>query len=642
VKTNRFIIAATLIGLGASGAGAQVPTVNPSGQYHGGLNVGTENVYVRASVEVDVQTPGGGAVSGATYISLIKSDGKVFATAMAVNGRAHFADVPRSRLTARVIATGFDTANKPFEIVDQHEVKVAVDLRPMMDREAAAADRGISALNPKAQKSVGKALEDLRANKFVNARADLEAAQRYAPSSAEIEYLLGVCASKASDPAQARAHWVRAIELKSDHLSALLALSQDLLHERKGPQAESYLQRALTAEPSSWRVHMLLAQADLIDGKSTEAVTEAERAIDLGHDAASSVTPVLAHALFESGERDRAIQTLHEYVKGHPSDRNAVSLLERLEKPPSGTKKLVPVSTAPTAEDANTASEADLAIPSNWMPADVDEKVPAVEGDTSCAADEIVKKAGVQLERMIGDVDRFTATEILIHESVNKFGIAGLPEKRKFDYLVSIQNSNTGKLSVSEYRNGGGSLAEFPEGLVTRGLPALVLVFHPYYATSYDMTCEGLARTSRGLAWQVHFRQSAGKPTGIQSYQLGMNGPTYQVKLKGRAWIAADSYEIVRMESDLVEPIPQIRLLANHTAIEYGPVSFLQGKTTLWLPQSAEVYFAWRGHRIHRRHMFSDYMLFGIDDQQKINAPKEAEGLKPCGPSQAGDGDCKQ
>jgi hypothetical protein len=103
-----------------------------------------------------------------------------------------------------------------------------------------------------------------------------------------------------------------------------------------------------------------------------------------------------------------------------------------------------------------------------------------------------------------------------------------------------------------------------------------------------------------------------------------MKGPSYPVALKGRAWISADNYQIMRMETDIVAPIPQIRLIAEHAAIEYGPVKFQQGQVTLWLPQSAEVYFAWGRRQIHRRHSFSNYLLFGVDENQRIAAPKEA------------------
>jgi hypothetical protein len=44
----------------------------------------------------------------------------------------------------------------------------------------------------------------------------------------------------------------------------------------------------------------------------------------------------------------------------------------------------------------------------------------------------------------------------------------------------------------------------------------------------------------------------------------------------------------------------------------------------MWLPMSADVYYDWRGRRIHRRHSFSNYVLFGVEEKQKISAPKEA------------------
>ena len=68
--------------------------------------------------------------------------------------------------------------------------------------------------------------------------------------------------------------------------------------------------------------------------------------------------------------------------------------------------------------------------------------------------------------------------------------------------------------------------------------------------------------------------------------------------------------------------MPEIQLLAEHTAIEYGPVKFHEINATLWLPQSAEVYFAWRGRQVHRVHSFDDYLLFTVDDKQRITTPK--------------------
>ena len=68
-------------------------------------------------------------------------------------------------------------------------------------------------------------------------------------------------------------------------------------------------------------------------------------------------------------------------------------------------------------------------------------------------------------------------------------------------------------------------------------------------------------------------------------------------------------------------PVPPIQLLAEDTVIEYGAVKFREGAVNLWLPLSAEVYFAWRGQQVHRRHSFDHYMLFTGDDKQRINTP---------------------
>ena len=259
---------------------------------------------------------------------------------------------------------------------------------------------------------------------------------------------------------------------------------------------------------------------------------------------------------------------------------------------------------------------------STWLPPNVDEKVPPVEVGEPCSLDEVVQQAEKRILELVQAVDRFTATESLTHESINKHGIASRPEKRKFAYVVAIQEVRQGHLGVTEYRNGGGALNEFPGGIVTSGLPALVLIFHPYYAANYEMTCKGLARLNGRLAWQVHFRQRPDKPNELKTYQFGINGASYSVGLKGRAWISADSYQIVRMETDLVASMPEIQLLAEHTAIEYGPVKFHEINATLWLPQSAEVYFAWRGRQVHRVHSFDDYLLFTVGDKQRITTPK--------------------
>jgi hypothetical protein len=100
-----------------------------------------------------------------------------------------------------------------------------------------------------------------------------------------------------------------------------------------------------------------------------------------------------------------------------------------------------------------------------------------------------------------------------------------------------------------------------------------------------------------------------------------MDGHVYPIALKGRAWIDPNTFQVLRLETDLREPRPDLRLNTEHLVMEYGPVHFKSRREVLWLPSSADYYAIFRGHRFHRRHSFTNYVLFSIDDKQKIEEP---------------------
>src|SRR5260370_6810245 len=127
------------------------------------------------------------------------------------------------------------------------------------------------------------------------------------------------------------------------------------------------------------------------------------------------------------------------------------------------------------------------------MPPDIDKRVPPVEPGASCALDEVVKKAGRRIEELVSNVDRFTATESLQHEKINKWGLESAPEKRKFDYVVSIKEVEARLFDVQEFRRAAGTFGDFPDRLQSNGVPAFVLLFHPYNVATLHLPCDALA-----------------------------------------------------------------------------------------------------------------------------------------------------
>jgi hypothetical protein len=100
-----------------------------------------------------------------------------------------------------------------------------------------------------------------------------------------------------------------------------------------------------------------------------------------------------------------------------------------------------------------------------------------------------------------------------------------------------------------------------------------------------------------------------------------VGGEVYSLRLKGRAWITADKFQIVRIESELISPMPQIQLRNEQQVVEYGPVHFQQKNLELWLPQKAEIYLDFRKHRYFRSHSFDHYMLFSVDSEERRKEP---------------------
>jgi len=260
----------------------------------------------------------------------------------------------------------------------------------------------------------------------------------------------------------------------------------------------------------------------------------------------------------------------------------------------------------------------------------VDESMPQVESVAGCPLENVQEEAGKRVSEFVDAVNRIAATESLENEIIDHSGLPVRRVSRNYSYVASVQQVRPGMYIMEEYRNGMMDLDLFPERIATLGLTALVMAFHPVYRDDYDVTCEGLSRWHGGLAWQVHFRQKADKPARLRSYRV--NALSFPVALRGRAWIAADSFQIVSLETDIVSPIPQIQLKAEHISVEYMPVKFVSHHAQLWLPESAEIFFDYGHRRMHRRHHFRNYMLFAVDERQQISTPKVESEEAPAAP----------
>lgn len=311
---------------------------------------------------------------------------------------------------------------------------------------------------------------------------------------------------------------------------------------------------------------------------------------------------------------DRKEPTGNDAVKGEPSGLVSPSELDLSadRNTDSGERN--------TSTTASKSASAPHAV--HWSPPNVDENILPLEPGTTCNLEEVLQNAGRRIQEFVSNLEQFTATESLLQETINKSGKVSGSERRKYNYLISMKEIRPGILSVQEDLTSNSTLGDTPGGFITKGLPALVLIFHPYNAGTFAMACEGLTTLSGQRAWQIYFRQRPDKPNTTRAYSVGMNGPSHPVALKGRAWFLRDTYQILALQADLIDTIPDIQLTVDHTTVEYGPVHFSSRGVYMWLPQTAELYTEFKGKRIHQRMNFDNYLLFAVDDKQNVSAPK--------------------
>jgi hypothetical protein len=554
-----FVFAGSLAGQQAPGQSASQP----------GLGADAVKTYgSTGQLTVQVQdTTGAPFFEGATVTLLTREIDEKLSMKSDQAGRVRFTALPVGQYLIEIVAPGYRTVQEQVLISGTREAQdIVVSMVPKISDVKAKG----SAVSTKAVKETERALRSLQLDNLNDAHKHLLLALVIDPNFADANYLMGLLLLRRKDAGQAAAYLQKSVTASPNHAPALLALGEAQYLDHDYSQASESLEKFLREQPN-------------------------------GSQAAVAQKYVNAMYKLRLAKASGDAETAGGSLPSAGGDLNSNAGTDNLDLPP--------------LPDIPPVTE------TNWAPPDVDEEKIDLTPTDGCQLNEIIQSAGNRVRELVQNVDHFTATENLEHSNVSPMGLRTSHEIRKFDYLVEIHPVGEGDLNVEEYRNGSVSMQEFPEHIATVGLPTLALIFHPYLRPKYEFQCEGRGSWHGKAAWVVHFQQRSDRNSGMLVYHVGHR--FVAVGLKGRAWIDVDTSQIVAMESDIMKQIPEIKLFRDHQLVEYGPVSFRNNSSQLWLPKSADWYCSISGRRFYRRHTFSQFLLFSVDDKQRISAPKE-------------------
>jgi tetratricopeptide (TPR) repeat protein len=536
-----------------------------------------------------------------------------------------FNDVEYGEYDIEVSAVGYLSERRQLQVVNSWS-PIQLKFTLKRDPEAINLDVPDMVISAKARKEVKRGVSALKSNNLKEAEKQLGAAYSSDPSSSDVNFLLGYLNYQKREYERAADYLRAATNINPRNKQALTLLGRAGLQQKDYPAARGALERAVIEDADNWQPHDLLANTCLHQGNFDRARDEARVAIEKGKGHDSPAQLVLGEALVSLGDDKAGVQALNRFLEEsplHPMAGQVRGLIAEIEEHAAtpaaaalaerGPSKLVGV-------DPLEALGAPILSANSWQPPGIDEIKLNMAAGAICPAGQVIYESGKRVQELVEDVTRFAAVEDLFHQRLDAYGLPIRTETRKFNYVASISEQQPGYLSVDEYRADKLELAGYPDQIASTGFAALALVFHPHMRDNFEMKCEGLGDWRGQPSWLVRFQQREDRPSRIHSYKVGTQ--IHPVNLKGRAWITAGKFQIVRIEAELISPMPEIQLLSEHQVVEYGPVPFARKNTTLWLPKSAEIYFDFRRHRYYRRHSFDHYMLFAVDSNEKRKEPQ--------------------
>jgi tetratricopeptide (TPR) repeat protein len=464
----------------------------------------------------------------------------------------------------------------------------------------------------KAWREYQRACSDVAKKKSSNAEQHLRKAVQEYPKYTAAWVTLGQVLANEHSSENAMKACSQATTVDATYLPAYLCLAEIASRTQDWREEQKYSNRALELDANSVLAYEYQAAANANLGNLDDAERSGLRALDLGKDRHDPGVYFLMAQIYKlKGDVTRAEEQLRLYLKyTHNRDRAAMAktILAKLESGPRDVLYIPESKASP-----HTSGQAEQ----RWVPADIDEGVSSVVEDATCPLSLILQGASQRVIELAENLQRFTATERIEHTEFSKNGKSRNSTRETFSYVASIEPNTDTIFEVNEYRIARQQTERPP--LEDTGTAAFALMFHPKLIGNLETRCEGRTDFQGTPAWQLRFAEV---PDPSKAYSvLRTKDSEYRLRLKGRVWISADNYQVLRLQTDLAAPISEINLHVLHFDVSYAPVESSKYNFRLWLPESASIYVEYHGRRYQRVHSFSHFQLFLVETEQRIKEP---------------------
>ena len=230
----------------------------------------------------------------------------------------------------------------------------------------------------------------------------------------------------------------------------------------------------------------------------------------------------------------------------------------------------------------------------------------------------LLARTSQQVSALVDQFSEVKCTEQVTQEKFKKDGKTELKEQSSYDYLVSLTNSG-GELSLDESRLpvhvAQPDKKKNTPLLVSNGFATLFLVFHPYYADSFEFTDLGAEDLNGHMLEKIKFKHVRNMRSPAA---LALRGREFPLELSGTAWIDPRTGNLAKIVAGMEQGLEDIGMKSFRSEVSFAPVPFRDVKEAYWFPLAATVEVETPRQHWRNTHRFTDYKRFSVSTEEKV------------------------
>jgi hypothetical protein len=231
--------------------------------------------------------------------------------------------------------------------------------------------------------------------------------------------------------------------------------------------------------------------------------------------------------------------------------------------------------------------------------------------------DDLLARTSQHVSAFLEQFSDVKCTEQVTQEKLGKDNKVERKEESTYDYLVILSNAG-GELSLNESRLAVHEAKPDKKNtslLVSNGFATLFLVFHPYYAQSFNFTAMEDEVVEGQRLRKVSFQHVRGTRSPAA---LALRGREYPLELSGTAWIDPQTGAITKITAAIGASLEEFGLKSLRSEVDYAPVPFRHMKERYWFPAQASVEVETPRQHWRNTHRFSDYKRFSVSTEEQV------------------------